>query len=106
MRRGCGLAGPSDGGERPAGALVLSGVAATPATPAAHPAGLRRQPRLARRTDLPHDHGESGSPNPGRVTTAWTNPPKNRKTATGYRAAPGKHGPEQPLLNTPPRPAP
>ncbi|MFD5786741.1 hypothetical protein ACFWH1_08900 [Streptomyces sp. NPDC127037] len=26
--------------------------------------------------------GEPGSANPGHVTTAWTNPPKNRRTAT------------------------
>lgn len=33
--------------------------------------------------------GESGSPNPGRVSTAWTNPPAKRKTATVHITEPG-----------------
>ncbi|MFJ4126119.1 hypothetical protein ACIP3U_32955 [[Kitasatospora] papulosa] len=33
--------------------------------------------------------GESGSANPGRVHTAWTNPPANRSSARVYITEPG-----------------
>ncbi|MET9771372.1 hypothetical protein [Streptomyces sp. NPDC006415] len=34
-------------------------------------------------------NGASGSENPGRVTTAWTNPPESRRTATVHITEPG-----------------
>ncbi|MFF8963220.1 hypothetical protein ACF1BK_10815 [Streptomyces globisporus] len=34
-------------------------------------------------------NGASGSENPGRVTTAWTNPPEGRRTATVHITEPG-----------------
>ncbi|WP_285574066.1 hypothetical protein [Streptomyces sp. RTGN2] len=34
-------------------------------------------------------NGEGGSANPGRVTTAWTNPPRDRTRATVHITEPG-----------------
>ncbi|MGW7573039.1 hypothetical protein [Streptomyces sp. NPDC054765] len=71
-----------------AGAVVLSGVATTPAAHAAASACSHdwSGPQICLTTS-----GQSGSPNPGVVTTAWTNPPKSRKTATVYISAPQHH---------------
>lgn len=33
--------------------------------------------------------GDAGSENPGRVTTAWTNPPRGKRTATVHITEPG-----------------
>ncbi|MFD4020650.1 MULTISPECIES: hypothetical protein [Bacteria] len=35
--------------------------------------------------------GKSGSNNPGRVSTAWTNPPRDRRTATVHITEPDGH---------------
>ncbi|UQA91389.1 hypothetical protein [Streptomyces halobius] len=68
-----------------AGTLAVSGIAAAPSAQAAASACSHdwSGPQICITTD-----GDSGSENPGHVTTAWTNPPKSRKTATVYITQP------------------
>ena len=68
-----------------AGAVLAAGVVTTPAAHAAASSCSHdwSGPQVCISTD-----GENGSGNPGTVTAAWTNPPKDRKAATVYISEP------------------
>lgn len=67
--------------------VLLVGITATVlvsavSLPAAHAAASACTHHLSGPQICISTNGEGGSANPGRVTTAWTNPPANRTTAT------------------------